>query len=112
MTFTLKTEQTDTKKVEQEKLQDIYEGMAGNYDEYVEKANYQVPKWIAPHITRFQKKDLQILDLGCGNGFISNLLHSQGVKGSYFGFRSSPVNLFQFFVYKVIGERAINRSKF
>lgn len=90
MAFTLKTEQTDTVKVEQEKLQEIYEGMAENYDAYVGKANYQVPKWIAPHIKRFQAKSLQILDLGCGNGFISKLLHSQGVKGSYFGFDFSP----------------------
>lgn len=85
MIYTLQKETSSSYNVAQKKLHEIYEGVAPKYDEVVNKGNYQIPKWIAPHIKRFQGKENRILDLACGNGYLSKFLYDQGVKGFFFG---------------------------
>lgn len=67
------------------KLRDIYDRMAPNYDAIVKSSNYAVPEWLLTAVQPLNGMSLNLLDLGCGNGWLPELLNSAGIHTNAYG---------------------------
>ncbi len=67
------------------KLQNKYDEYADQYDSIAEKGKYSVPNWVKQQVKEFKGKYLNILDLACANGKISQTVQKAGVEGQYYG---------------------------
>ncbi len=61
-------------------LSQYYDQIAANYDHFANSAQYAVPEWITNHIKFLPEKDLVVIDLACGNGYLGKLLDSLKIK--------------------------------
>lgn len=55
-------------------VQEIYDSLAEQYDEFTKNAAYAVPKWVSQLAGKFTKTSPTVLDLACGNGWIAKTL--------------------------------------
>src|SRR4051812_39544987 len=62
---------------EHRKIQATYDGMAAQYDQIVNEANYAVPAWLQKNFPpAYSNEPFTAVDLGCGSGVLGALVRA------------------------------------
>lgn len=66
-------------------IKNYYDSLAPTYSQIVEQVDYVVPKWLETEISNLKGANVDVLDLGCGDGLVGKILTKSKLSHRTFG---------------------------